>query len=45
MEKQAFFYKENPQGQRQNLQDEYLNALLGDVKVNSLPQTRQIKIK
>lgn len=39
-EKQPFFYKETPQGQRINLGKDFINALLGDVNPNSLPQLR-----
>jgi hypothetical protein len=43
-EKANFFYKETPQG-RVDLQDAFTNALLGDVKINSPVESRQIKIK
>lgn len=48
MEKQSFFYKEIQKGkntQRIDLQEAFTNALLGDVKLDSPIQSRQIKIK
>jgi hypothetical protein len=40
-EKQPFFYKETPKGQRLDLSKDYINSLLGDVSVAAiLPQPR-----
>ena len=44
-EKQPFFYKETPKGQRIDLSKDYINSLLGDVKINTLPLSRPIKLK
>jgi len=42
-EKASFFYKEitnKGQTKRLDLRDDFTNALLGDVKLNTLPQSR-----
>lgn len=48
MKETSFFYKEIQKGnntQRINLQDAFTNALLGDVKLDSPVQPRQVKLK